>query len=134
AQVADPWMRHFVETERGAAQFVILRRDGSEEDRVFAQEGRARVLHAAVSEARNQHLIVLCERERLIEELDHMLHPFARQPFDFGPFLLRALKLRLANEDTQWNCTAFARDLFERPGGEREQIRADRLCLMEEPN
>src|SRR5215468_3567366 len=123
-------MGQFVQDERGAIQFVSLRRHGSEEDRVFAQEGRARMLHPAVSEAWNQHLIVFPKRKWLVEEIDHELNPLVCEALDFGPFLLRALQLRLAHEQSY--PIRLSPDWSERPGGKGEKVCADRRGFIED--
>ena len=64
-QVAEPLVRQLMQQQDVAVQPVAVRGRGAEQDRLFAQERGARVLHAPISEARNHHHVVFGKRERL---------------------------------------------------------------------
>src|SRR5215469_12993617 len=73
----------------------------AEQHAVLTQERRAGMFHTAVWKSRNEHLIVLRKRIRLIEERAELLHSLMRIPRHLRPFLLRLLDHRPPHEQPQ---------------------------------
>ena len=82
-EVAEPLVRGLVQHRLGAGGDVCGGRVGGEEHAVLAQEGRARVLHAAVGELRQEHEVVLREGELVAEVAPEELQALAVQAEDF---------------------------------------------------
>src|SRR5437868_11379289 len=109
-------MRRFVADNFGARGQVVCRRVCRKQDSIFAQEGRARVLHSAVSEFWNEHDVVLRKRIFEIEVTCEEVEAITMQTKYFRPFFACLFDLRFANEEVQSRCAILDRltEVFSR--------------------
>ena len=85
-EVAEPLVGELVEDEDFAAEAVEVGGRGAEEDRLFAEEGAAGVLHATVGEAGDEDHFVFRERKRLREVVGEELDAVGGGGLDGGNF------------------------------------------------
>ena len=78
-EVAEPLVGQFVEDEASRCEAIVGGGRGAEEDGLFAEEGGAGVLHAAVGEAGDEDHVVFGKRKGLREVVGEKLDALARR-------------------------------------------------------
>ncbi len=132
-QVAEPHVRGLVRDQAGAAELLVLRRRGIEEQGRRVVEDGAGMLHAAELEGRHQQEVELLER---IRDRGVLLEPGQRRGVQIEDRVAVAshlLRVRFAMEHPQLASTAFGGFHREPPRGEREQVGRDRTGFGKGP-